>query len=161
MHDFLLLFVYYRSVLSVLASLASSLLWLILCLWSPCLLGPACTQTCRLAKTRPQRTSSALPFVMRKIGCRQDFYCRVGEPGLCNVRMECMKTIEGGTQRSSLPSEEKQIFLSLLLLKRRSKQCETVVMIVVACLSFIMDTRPVYSIVVGYVSYIKGDQRST
>lgn len=37
------------------------------------------------------------------------------EPGLCNVQTECMKTFEGGTQRSSLPSEEKQISLNLLL----------------------------------------------
>lgn len=50
--------------------------------------------------------------------------------------MECMKTIEGGTQRSSLPSEEKQISLIVLLSNRRSKQSKTVVVAAV-CLSFI------------------------
>lgn len=50
-----------------------------------------------------------------------------GKPGLCNVQIERMKTIEGAAQRSSLPSEEKQISVNLLLLKRRSKRGKTVV----------------------------------
>lgn len=139
----------------------NSILWLILCLWSPCLLGPAFRHTHRLvATTRPQRTSSALPFVMGKIACRQDFYSSPGEPGLCNVQIECMKTIEGGTQRSSLPSEEKQISLNLLLLNRSSKEGKTVQVVVVVCLSFYLQIPDMYSIMVEYVSYIKQDQRS-
>lgn len=53
------------------------------------------------------------------------FSSSASEPGLCNIQREYMKTAEGG-QRSSLPSEEKQISINLLLLKRRSKEGETV-----------------------------------
>ena len=69
--------------------------------------------------------------------------------------MECMKTIEGGTQRSSLPSEGKQISLNLLLLNRRAKQGRTAV--VAVCLSFYLWIADMYSIEVEYVSYIKWD----
>lgn len=73
---------------------------------------------CPVAKTRSQRTRSPLPFVMRKIGHRLDFYCTSSKSGLCNVLKERMKLLRRA-QKFSLLSEGKQISLNLLLLNAR------------------------------------------